>query len=153
MKNPAQSASPARLSNPERMLATENVLALFRGLPFAWEGANCIRLAREQALALGHDVPPVPRFRTRQGARRALRAVGVRNVAALLDRYFDRWPAPAFARLGDLVMLPADPAHGLDAVGIADGQGNIFCWHGATGFRQLEVVKFAAADVRAAWRL
>jgi len=137
----------------ERAAATDSVLARYRGKPFSWSGANCIRLARAQGVTMGHNLPPVPLFRTPLGAKRALRAQGVDSVEALLDRYFVRLPAPAFAWVGDLCVLPEEPgAGGLAAVCIADGQGNLLGWHEANP-DGMSTIKFAAGDVRAAWRL
>lgn len=137
----------------DRAAATEKVLARFRDKPFDWAGANCIRLARAQAAALGHDVPPVPLFRTTLGAKRALKKQGAESVTELLDQRFQRLPSPAFAWLGDLVVAPGDPAHGLEAVCIADGQGNCWGWSEQTGHDRLVPILFANAGLTAAWRL
>ena len=140
-----------------RAAATESVIELLRDQPFSWKGANCIRLARAQAFALGHDVPKVPRFKTALGARRALKKQGVSSTAELLDKWFERHPAPAFARLGDLVLLPGEDENGarddtFGAIGISDGRGNIFAWHGSDMSR-LSVIKWAQASVVAAWKV
>lgn len=140
-------------ASPLRAAATEAVIAAYRDLPLSWAGANCIRLARSQAVALGHELPEVPGFKTLRGAKRALQQQGVDSVSALLDLYFDRYPAPAFARLGDLVVGPADPAHGMEAVGIADGLGNIWGWSEQTGHSGLVAIKFGTGHVTASWRL
>lgn len=137
----------------ERAAATDQVLERFRYKPFSWHGANCIRLARAQGVALGHSLPPVPGFRTPLGARRALKRRGFGSVSEMLDFYFERYPAPAFAIVGDLYAGPAAEEHGLEAVGIADGLGNVIGWHESTGFRQLETIKFAQGDMTKAWRL
>ena len=137
----------------ERAARTEQVLARFRDKPFDWAGANCIRLARAQAVALGHELPPVPLFRSALGARKALAKQGVESVAGLLDKFLPRHRAPAFAVIGDLAIGPAAEAHGLEAVGVLDGYGNLFGWHEASGFQRLETIKFAHADIVAAWRL
>ena len=137
----------------ERSAATEEVLARFRDKPFSWHGANCIRLARAQGVAMGHSLPPVPSFRTPLGAQRALQKRGFDSVSAMLDHYFERYPAPAFAIVGDLYAGPAAEAHGLEAVGIADGLGNVFGWHQSTDFQRLEPIKFAQGSMTAAWRL
>lgn len=137
----------------ERARATEAVLARFRDKPFDWAGANCIRLARAQAVALGHDVPPVPLFRSALGAKRALGKQGVKDVTALLDKWFIRLPAPAFMVVGDLCTLPAEPdGEGLDAVCISDGRGNLFGWHPDKP-DGLAVIKQATAAIAASWRL
>lgn len=140
-----------------RAVQTEMVIEALRDVPFNWNGASCIHLARAQAFALGHQVPCVPRFKTARGAMRALKKQGAASVAELLDQWFPRHPAPAFARVGDLVLLPGENDAGerdemWDSVFIADGQGNLFGWHGSQPDR-LSVVKWAQADALAAWRL
>ena len=136
-----------------RQEATEKTLARFKGKPFAWAGANCIRLARTQAGNMGHKLPPLPQIRSALSAKRALAARGADNVTALLDQYFTRLPGPAYAWLGDLVALPGDPALGIDAVGIADGQGNVWCWTQLNQERELTALLIVNADALAAWRL
>jgi hypothetical protein len=149
----AEAAARARTNLAQRQLATERTLARFRHKPFSWAGANCIRLARTQAANMGHQLPPVPRFRSLLGAKRALAARGAESVTALLDQHFARLPGPAFAWLGDLVVGPADPAHGLEAVGIADGQGNVWGWSEQNGHAQLVAILSVNADLTGAWRL
>lgn len=136
-----------------RQTATEKTLARFRAKPFSWAGANCVRLARTQAANMGHKLPPIPQFRSALGAKRALAARGADNVTGLLDLYFPRLPGAAFAWLGDLVALPGDPALGLDAIGIADGQGNVWCWTQQNGEREMAALLMVNADTLAAWRL
>lgn len=136
-----------------RQAATEKTLERFRGKPFSWTGANCVRLARTQAANMGHRLPPVPRIRSLLSAKRALAARGADSVTELLDQHFTRLPGPAFAWLGDLVVGPADPAHGLEAIGIADGQGNVWGWSEQNGHAELVPILLANAQLTAAWRL
>ena len=136
-----------------RQAATEKTLARFRTKPFSWAGANCVRLARTQAANMGHKLPPIPQFRSALGAKRALSARGADSVTALLDQHFARLPGPAFAWIGDLIALPGDPALGLDAIGIADGQGNVWCWTQQNGERELTALITINSDAVAAWRL
>jgi len=136
-----------------RQAATERTLARFRDKPFSWSGANCIRLARTQAANMGHKLPPVPRVRSARGAKRALAERGVESVTQLLDQHFLRLPGPAFAWLGDLLVLPGDPALGLEAVGIADGQGNVWCWSQQNGEREMTALLTVNSDALGAWRL
>jgi hypothetical protein len=136
-----------------RAQATESVLVRFRDRPFDWAGANCIRLARAQAVALGHEVPPVPLFRSALGAKRALTKRGHESVSDMLDAYFPRRPGPAFARLGDLVAGPADTEHGLEAVGVADGQGNVWGWSEQNGHSCLVPMLSVNSHLVAAWVL
>ncbi len=137
----------------ERQAATTRTLERFGGKAFSWAGANCIRLARTQAANMGHRLPPVPRFRSALGAKRALAARGAESVTALLDQHFARLPGPAYAWLGDLIALPGDPALGIDAIGIADGQGNVWCWSEQNDLRALTALLTINADAIAAWRL
>lgn len=147
---PATAESDMNLA--ERAAATEAVIDRFRDKPFDWAGANCIRLARAQGVALGHALPPVPLFRSATGARRALAKRGAASVAELMDQFFPRWPAPAFARVGDLCLLPGDPDDGgPDAVCVADGRGNLMGWHWT--FPGLGAIKGAQSAVIVAWRL
>ncbi len=140
-----------------RGAVTDSVIELLRDKPFSWNGANCITLARAQAVAMGHDVPKVPPFKTATGAMRALKKQGASSTAELLDKWFERYPAPAFARVGDLVMLPGENDAGerddtLAAVCIADGRGNLFGWHPDKP-DGLAVIKSAQTAAIAAWRL
>jgi len=105
---------------------------------------------------MGHQVPPVPLFASERGAIKALRKQGVRSTAELLDKWFERHPAPAFAELGDLVVLPGDRDGERDdvlaAIGIADGRGNVFAWHGSD-LSKMSVIKLAETEIIAAWKL
>lgn len=140
-----------------RKSISDAVLAHFASVPFDWNGASCIHLAHLQARALGHAVPEMPRFSTMKGALRALRKQGVESTIELLDKWFERHPAPVFAQLGDLIALPAENEIGLPdprlaSVGIADGRGNWSGWHGSRP-QGLSTVKFAEGHFIAAWKL
>ena len=91
-----------------RGAVTDTVIELFKDAPFAWDGANCINLARAQGIAMGHDLPKVPSFNDAKGARTALKRMKVGSVAELLDLWFERRPAPAFAQIGELLVLPGE---------------------------------------------
>jgi hypothetical protein len=144
-------------TNALRGLVTESVIDLVREQPFDWAGANCIRLARAQAVAMGHDVPKVPAFKSATGALRALKKQGANTTAELLDQWFDRHPAPAFARVGDLVLLPGEDDAGqreevMGCICISDGRGNLFGWHGSAP-EKLSVIKGASVEALAAWKV
>jgi hypothetical protein len=137
----------------KRQAATEATLARFRGKAFSWSGANCVRLARTQAVNMGHKLPPIPRFRSALGAKRALGLRGADSVTALLDQHFARLPGPAYAWLGDLLVVPGDEASGLEAIGIADGQGNVWMWTEQADEVGLTAVLNVNSGALAAWRL
>lgn len=146
-------AKPRPGTLAERAAATTRVVERFRDRPFSWQNANCWKLTAAQARAMGRSFPPVPQFRSPLGAKRALVHAGVTCAAEYLDRHFERLPAASFALVGDLVLLPGDDGI-LDAVCIADGQGNLFGWHAAAGAESgLSPIKFAVADAIGAWRL
>ena len=134
-----------------RARQTEQVLDKFRDQPFCWQRANGWKLTRAMAVALGHSLPPVPMFRTELGCRQALAKTGAATVADYLDRYFPRWPAPAFALIGDLVVL--EDHVGGETVCVADGLGNLFGWHGHEGAPEgFGGARFAGHPV-GAWKL
>jgi hypothetical protein len=134
----------------ERGQRTQAIIDRFYEQPFNWRGAHCIKLAAAQGKAMGHKLPPLPTFRSALGAKRALSKRDAANVAELLDHYFVRLPAPAFALLGDLCVLPGE--EGLDTVCIADGQGNLWGWHGSDPSK-LSAIKFAGDSMIASWAL
>ena len=84
------------------------------------------------------------------GAARALKRQGAENLEQLLDKWFERHDAPAFAIIGDLVLLPGED--GFDSICITDGRGNLFGWHDSD-LSKMSVIKAADADIIAAWRL
>ncbi|HMO74581.1 MAG TPA: hypothetical protein PKD48_04490 [Sphingopyxis sp.] len=147
----------APLSLAQRAAATRRVLAVWRERPLDWRARrHCIALAHAQARAMGHRVPALPSIRSPRAARRALDARGFATVEAMMDALFAPI-APAMMLAGDICTLPAEPdsggAAGLAAVCIADGMGNLFGWHGATGFSRLSEIKYALAACTGAWRL
>lgn len=134
----------------ERRDRTAKVIDRFRDKPFSWSGAgNCIHLAREQLAAMGHSVPPVPRFRTPLGARRALAKRGFDTLEALIDDVLPtRRIPPAAMLLGDVCLLPGEP---FDALAVYVGENMIAAWHGNDPEPMRNIV-VTGADVTAAWR-
>ncbi len=132
----------------ERAAATAQVAARFRARPFDWAtGGTCVHLARAQMRAMGHRPPPIPRFRSALGARRALAATGFADLAALLDSMLPPI-APASMWVGDLALVPG--AEGFDALAICDVSA-LFMYHDTQD--GLSVVKQAERHIVAAWRL
>lgn len=132
----------------ERASATAQVAARFRGRPFNWAtGGTCIHLARAQMRAMGHRPPPIPRFRSALGARRALAATGYANLAALLDSMLPRI-APASMWVGDLALVPGND--GFDALAVSAGSA-LLMYH-VTTIGLANVIE-ADNNTCAAWRL
>jgi hypothetical protein len=138
-----------------RKVATEKTLERFRNKAFDFSGSSCIHLARFQARNMGHVVPAMPFIRSAKSALTALRRLGHASTIDLVDGVFPRI-APAMMLLGDLAAVPGDESDGdpmtLCGIGIADGVGNLFGWH-PDDLSRLLPVKFATADIMAAWRL
>ena len=133
----------------QRAQATQKVVARYRGKPATWSVVRCIKLARAQGKALGHELPPIPAVRSALGVKKALKKQRCESVEDLLDKYFERLPSPAFAVVGDLVMLPSED--GLGAVCIADGHGCMIGWHDAHP-EGLSNITLSDAEVGCAWR-
>jgi hypothetical protein len=116
-----------------RAEAVRRVQRKFEGRPFDWtEGATCLHLVRAQARAMGHHgLPRIPKLSGPNDALRALRAQGVVSLAGLLDRHFERLQAPAFALVGDMLLLPGEDGatEPMGALVIADGVGSVLGWH------------------------
>jgi len=112
-----------------RQRATALTFAKYRTREFDWKkGATCVHMARFHLIKMGHKIVPLPRIRGAIGARRALTERGWPDVAAMLDAQesLERI-APAFMRLGDLGVAPAD--EGFDAIVIHDGGVKLLGWH------------------------
>lgn len=135
----------------ERAQATEGVIARFRDKPFDWRTTGtCIHLFRAQAVAMGHKLPPVGRFRTPLGAKRALAARGHDSVTALIDALLPGGRiAPAAMIVGDVGVLPGE--QGFDAVVICAG-AKVLGWHGAD-LSRLMPIEVCRGEFLAAWRL
>lgn len=132
-----------------RRVATVATVERYKGKAFDWSrGITCVHLARQHLRNMGHKPPTIPRFRSALAARRALKAGGWNDVAAMLDSILPRI-APAQMTLGDVAILPGDG--GLDAIVISAGPRRVFGWaEGETETRFLEPL---LGKVRGAWRV
>ncbi len=130
--------------------ATSRTAAHFANKPFDWDGASCIHLAHVHATNMGHEVPPLPMFRSRQGALRGLLKTGHHTLESLMDSLFERIP-PAQMLVGDIGMLPGEDRR-LRALVIYDGHKSVAGWHEADPTR-LVWIKNIQSDLVAAWRL
>lgn len=134
-----------------RQRATNATLAKYRARAFDWRNrATCVHLARFQMRQMGHRPPPIPDIRSPIGARRALKATGHDDLAALLDSLLPRI-APAAMLLGDLALVPGDPEDegGFDSI-VMSGGDKLFGWHpdDPSGIKPLIV-----STITGAWRL
>lgn len=91
----------------------------FVNRPYKLGTVDCLKLARFQALRMGHKPPRPPRYSSEVGAIRALKNMGFNSIDELLSSLFPRIPL-AQARVGDLVT--GDGADSLDATFIWSGR-------------------------------
>lgn len=133
-----------------RKARTEKTLERYRYREFDWAtGATCIHLVRTQLRNMGHKVPAVPRFYSRDGAKRAMAKAGFKSMEDLLDRYLPRI-APAERWLGDIVLLAAENEQDFDAYAIAGGVGGkVFSWHPDVP----ALGNLVPLHIKAAWRV
>lgn len=110
----------------KRQRATKKTKARFAGKTFDWAGGRtCVHMLRWHLKHFGYKVPFVPDFDSAITAKRALKDKGFDDVPALLDSMLHRYPAPAFMKLGDVVVVAGD---GMDAIMICSGPRRIFGW-------------------------
>ncbi|WP_342248601.1 DUF6950 family protein [Sphingomonas sp. OTU376] len=134
----------------ERAERMRNALAWFEDKPFSWQtSANCIHALRALAVAFGRKAPPVPRFRTPLGARRAIRRRGHADLRSLIGAYLGPEIAPAMAIVGDAALLPGE---GLGAVVFYAGGGQWLGWHGEDQSR-MQAFSMPGDAFLAAWRM
>lgn len=126
-----------------RQQALERTLAKYRNRPIDFKTVDCVRAARFHLLQLGHKPPPMPRYQSLIGARRAADKVG--GLEALLDSLLPRI-APAAMWLGDIALLEGEGA--LDAVYFNLG-GKLAGWHETAE----HMVNVTALSVKGAWRV
>lgn len=103
-----------RRANWPRLLA--EALAAAKDTPFAWGSHDCALFAADVVLAItGADHGAVfrGRYRTANGAARALKKQGFAGLPDYLDSIFTRRPV-SYARRGDVVLYDG-------AMGICDG--------------------------------
>ncbi|MFN7029465.1 MAG: DUF6950 family protein [Sphingopyxis sp.] len=144
----------SRLNLAQRAAATQATWALLSGVPFAWDGMTCVDALHAQMLHMGHQPPAVPGFRTKAGARRALKAMGATSLGHLMEDVLGlERIAPAAMIVGDVALIPGDGVR-TDGIrgAIAICAGNKFMgWHGAAeGFQMIDDVM---PHVKAAFRL
>lgn len=131
-----------------RAAATSQTVAAF-DRPFDWNGASCIHLVHAHAINMGHTPPPMPAFRSRQGALRGLLKTGHRTLEGLMDSLFERIE-PSRMLVGDVAMLPGEDDR-LKAMVIFDGHLSVAGWHESKPER-LVWIKAMQTDLVAAWR-
>ncbi|MAM40647.1 MAG: hypothetical protein CL949_19580 [Erythrobacter sp.] len=126
-----------------RRVATEATLAKYRGRRLDYARADCVRMIRFHLLQLGHKPPPMPRYRSIVGARRAYLQAG--GLVTVLDGLLPRIPHARMV-LGDVAVLDGDSE--MDAAVICVGH-KVIGWHQDS--EQLE--NLVPLEIKAAWRV
>jgi hypothetical protein len=110
-----------------RQRAVEATEARFGGKSINWRGGpTCVHMARFHIRKMGRRVPAMPTIRSMAGAKRALTARGWANVCEMLDGIGLERIAPAFLRLGDLVVIGSED--GLGSIFISTGEAMFIGW-------------------------
>jgi len=135
---------------PKRVLAAQATKDNWTGVAFQWGRHDCAKLVAWHLRVMGHEVrlAKAGSYRTAIGARRALRNMGFASLSDALDSRFERWPAPAFALPGDIVIGEGDDA-AFEAMGVWLGNGALLGFHERTGAAGVLRGKALAA----AWRV
>lgn len=113
----------------ERRDATLATVERFKAKKFDWAKAStCVHLARTQMAAMGHRVPPVPRFRSALSAHRALAERGWGTLADMMGAVPTVVEiAPAQAVVGDILELPSE-GDSIGSLVVAIGNGRVIGW-------------------------
>lgn len=122
----------------ERAAATQITKDAFWGVPHSWARITCVHLLHDHLVIFGHDVPVVPNFRTKKGAREALKAMGATSLPSLLKGLGLEEIPPAKMLVGDVAIVPGEGnrTDGIrGAIAISAGNGKFMGWHeAAEGF-------------------
>lgn len=137
-----------------RAQAAQAVIDKYFDKSFLWGKRDCVHLASRAIIELGHPDPlsGVKHYNTPLGARKAMKAAGVKDFAEHIDNL-------GFERIGYASALPGDLVgfrgqfHGADeesvALGIAIGNGRIVGYaSGVCGFADAVAVQCTHA-----WRV
>lgn len=110
-----------------REQAVKATEAKYGGRAFDWKGkATCLHLTSFHLRRMGKRPPPLPQVGSPLAARRELAKRGWANVAEMLDGIGLQRIAPAFLRLGDLVVLASED--GLGSIFISTGERHFIGW-------------------------
>lgn len=141
----------------ERAAATDVVVKRFRNRAHDWKGGmTCLHLARAQLRAMGHRPERIPNILSAKGAAMALKRRGHDDLVALIDTLGLGRIAATRLWVGDLVMLPGDPATdaglGMGSLTVFIGGSMVFGWHGSDMTRP-QSIDVTAQECAACWRL
>ena len=127
----------------QRRAALQRTADKYRGRVLDFRSADCVRMIRFHLLQMGHKPPPLPRYQSAIGAKRALAQAG--GLVAVLDGILPRI-APARMLDGDVAVVAGD-----------GGEAGVICvghkfmgWH--QDHRETVNLVIGLGDITAAWR-
>lgn len=131
-----------------RMKAVEATERHFAGRRWKPGSVDCVQMGAFHARRFGWKLPRIAPYRSIAQGRARLAGLGCKTLAELLDRIGMERIAPAYALIGDLIVIPGDDEMG--ALQIALGNGAM------KGFREDHDGLVAIRDVQliiGAWRI
>lgn len=132
----------------QRRDVTQATMDHFTPKPFDWcKAATCVHMVRRHVAAMGHSVPPMPRFRSALSAKAALTERGWSNLAEMMDATLPRI-MPAQVIMGDVVELQSE-SDVFGALCIALGDGRVMGY--SEGQEAFSVMQPFTSPI-AAWR-
>lgn len=126
-----------------RRAALQKTTAKYAGRPCDYRSADCVRMIRYHLLQMGHRPPPLPRYQSAIGARRALTQAG--GLVTVLDGLLPRI-APARMLSGDVAVVAGDWGE----AGLILNEYKYMGWHQDHEASVYQVID--ARDIVAAWR-
>lgn len=111
---PRRAAPPKRKKNAKvpdvvrRERALMKTMERFQGRAFKLGKFDCVLMVRAHLVAMGHKrLPRAPDYRDVRGAMEALKKLGAKTVAELMDKHLTRIP-PATMLPGDIALVEAE---------------------------------------------
>jgi hypothetical protein len=129
----------------DRIEALNRTLAKYRNKPFVWGKSDCVKMARDHLVNMGHKPRKIPPYKSAVGARGALKKVGYASLESLFDSMLPRI-APAQMLPGDVALMEGEPP--FDALVISLGRKVMGFHSDAKG-----TVVMVPHEIKAAWRV
>jgi hypothetical protein len=139
----------------EKVAAAQATLADFNGRPLAWGTCDCAVLIVSHLTRFGRviDLSPGGQYRTANGAVRAVRRAGYRDLGEAVDAQGLEQIAPAQAMASDILGWTTENRSTL-ALSIALGNGRILGFHNETLICCVQAAEFDRPGLTClAWRV
>lgn len=116
----------------ERTEATQRTVDRFKGKPFELGSEDCAQMVLFHLAELGQNftLMNITKYSSAIGAKRTLKKMGFDSLPEFMDANYKRLPAPAFAKVGDILSFPSeDDPLGIGALAIYLGNKLILHYH------------------------